>query len=346
MGGFLYKTSRDDPDEMGVTPSPYCGPLVTLIRNRKIALTEGEIQDRSKGDILCKGFMVLQTLWFMIEFFARLDQRLPVTELELVTLAYAVLNIAIYFFWWKKPQNVMYPFKVHADELEDKQVERVEKTVPAQPISLPPSDPMNVTASSEMVQLPRLELEQSLELPPSGENDSKAREEHHPHFIASLNLFGRLIVVTSQDDSTSFTTDTAGSSGTLSPSDTHIAAGLSTALAMVFGALHVAAWSFTFPSATEKTLWRASSLAITCLPVCAFFIFWYFYRHGYVVKFVKGGVHSVVSRNTPGLLLSIAIGGIYVLARLILLVEMFVVLRATPARVFETIPWTSYLPHF
>jgi len=341
MGGFFYKTSRDDPDEIGITPSPYCDPLVTLIRNRKITLTEGEIQDRSKGDILSKGFVVLQTLWFMVEFFARMDQRLPVTELELVTLAYAILNIAIYFLWWKKPQNVRYPFRVYADKLD----EPVEKTVPALPASLPPSDPMNVAASSEIVQLPRLELQQSLRLP-SVVNDSKAREEHHPHFIASFNLFGRLIIVTSQANSTSFTTDTAGSSGTLSPSDTHIAAGLSTALAVVFGALHMAAWSFTFPSTTEKTLWRASSLAVTCLPLCAFFIFLYLYRHGYVVKFVKADVHSVITRNTPALLLSIAIGGIYVLARLILLVQMFVVLRDPPARVFETVSWTSYLPHF
>ena len=83
---------------MGVTPLLHCDPLITLIQNRKILFTEGEIQDQSKGDFLTKGFVVLQTLWFMVEFFVRLDQQLPVTKLELVMLAYVILNIAIYFF--------------------------------------------------------------------------------------------------------------------------------------------------------------------------------------------------------------------------------------------------------
>jgi len=36
--------------------------------------------------------------------------------------------------------------------------------------------------------------------------------------------------------------------------------------ATIFGGVHCIAWSFQFPSLTERVLWRMSSVAITCLP--------------------------------------------------------------------------------
>ena len=99
MGAFLYKRDRDDPDVKGVFASPYHHPLKTLVRRRRIILTEADIEDRSKGDIISKGLVLLQTSWFVIQILARIDQGLPITELELATLAYAVLNFATYFFW-------------------------------------------------------------------------------------------------------------------------------------------------------------------------------------------------------------------------------------------------------
>ncbi|KAJ7788368.1 hypothetical protein B0H14DRAFT_3577069 [Mycena olivaceomarginata] len=43
---------------------------------------------------------------------ARGIQRLATTELEIVTGAYAMMNFAIYFFWWKRPLNVGCPVRV------------------------------------------------------------------------------------------------------------------------------------------------------------------------------------------------------------------------------------------
>ena len=37
---------------------------------------------------------------------SRAVERLPVTHLEIVTLAYAAMNFVIYVFWWNKPLNV------------------------------------------------------------------------------------------------------------------------------------------------------------------------------------------------------------------------------------------------
>ncbi|TFK66592.1 hypothetical protein BDN72DRAFT_748419, partial [Pluteus cervinus] len=64
------------------------------------------IEDRSKGDFLSKGIVILQTSWFVLECLARFQQHLPVTELEVVTLAFALLNVITYALWWYKPLDV------------------------------------------------------------------------------------------------------------------------------------------------------------------------------------------------------------------------------------------------
>ncbi|KAF9472931.1 hypothetical protein BDN70DRAFT_967427, partial [Pholiota conissans] len=72
-------------------------------------ITEEDIQDRSKGDIISKTIIILQTTWFIVQCLARWSQHLPLTELEIVTLGFAMLNGITYALWWNKPQNVGRP---------------------------------------------------------------------------------------------------------------------------------------------------------------------------------------------------------------------------------------------
>jgi hypothetical protein len=65
-----------------------------------------EIQDRSKGDALSKGLVIPQTTWFLAQCIIRSVKGFLLTELELVTLAFAALNAVTYFFWWNKPVDV------------------------------------------------------------------------------------------------------------------------------------------------------------------------------------------------------------------------------------------------
>ncbi|KIM26227.1 hypothetical protein M408DRAFT_73096, partial [Serendipita vermifera MAFF 305830] len=74
--------------------------------------TEAEIKDKSKSDVLTKLIVLVQTMWFVLQCIARGAQHLPLTELEVVTLAYAMLNLFIYLFWWDKPQNVECPIRL------------------------------------------------------------------------------------------------------------------------------------------------------------------------------------------------------------------------------------------
>jgi len=76
-------------------------------------ISEGDIKDRSKGDILSKLIAILQTTWFILQCIARGQQKLTLTELELVTLALASLNAITYVFWWHKPLGVQVPIRIY-----------------------------------------------------------------------------------------------------------------------------------------------------------------------------------------------------------------------------------------
>jgi len=130
MGGI----STIDPsveDDGQVDPR---GPVLTIERytktedkgrlDRKLRkISEEDIKDRSKGDILSKLIAITQTTWFILQCIARGQQRLTLTELELVTLALASLNAITYVFWWHKPLGVQVPIRIY---FETKAVERVD----------------------------------------------------------------------------------------------------------------------------------------------------------------------------------------------------------------------------
>ncbi|KIM28233.1 hypothetical protein M408DRAFT_144749 [Serendipita vermifera MAFF 305830] len=109
---FVISTGRNSRiDEVPVCPLEFGDiPNGTL---EIIAPTEVELKDRGKSDALTKIIVLVQTLWFVVQCIARGTQHLPLTELEIVTLAYAMLNFFIYIFWWDKPRNVECPIRVY-----------------------------------------------------------------------------------------------------------------------------------------------------------------------------------------------------------------------------------------
>ncbi|KAF9473975.1 hypothetical protein BDN70DRAFT_816449, partial [Pholiota conissans] len=115
MGGFMLS---DDGRPVHIlidgssSTTPKENQLIYNIKEGIICpprLTEEDIQDRSKGDIISKTIIILQTTWFIVQCLARWSQHLPITELEIVTLGFAMLNGITYALWWNKPQNVGRP---------------------------------------------------------------------------------------------------------------------------------------------------------------------------------------------------------------------------------------------
>ena len=97
----------------------------------------------------------------------------------------------------------------------------------------------------------------------------------------------------------------------------------------IFGAVHVSSWNITLPSQFELWMWRASALYCFIGPLV------------FLVFNLKRGDHLGFTIVIPFTLL---MG--YVIIRTFMIVEIFFSLRALPASAYESVNWSSFLPHF
>ncbi|KAG1725833.1 hypothetical protein EDB19DRAFT_1897711 [Suillus lakei] len=110
MGGFMLYVDRKpyhtlQPDE-----------VLKLIRNGCVdapSLTAKRINDKSKGNVISKGLIMLQVAWFVLQLITRAIYHLETTQLEAGTLAFAILNFLTYAVWWNKPLDVQCPHPVY-----------------------------------------------------------------------------------------------------------------------------------------------------------------------------------------------------------------------------------------
>ena len=257
--------------------------------------TKAEIQDRGKSDWLAKSLVLLQTSWFIMQCIARAREHLPVTHLEIVTLAYAAMNFVIYIFWWNKPLNVNRPVRVFRKSALD-------------------SDQPHRSGRSDWTER-RLTLGEGLKtllkLIVAGENDEVylSREDRVPMFWADNRSDDYVL----------------------------IADGIVLGVGICFGAIHCIAWHFSFPTPTELLMWRISSVAITAVPV-------------YVLLMTGlGGLLLDTDSHKFGLIVfyfgSLSGGILYVITRAVTLVLAFTSLRDLPSGAYQTVHWTTFIPH-
>ena len=251
--------------------------------------TEEEIKDKGKSDWLAKSLVLLQTSWFVMQCIARAVERLPVTHLEIVTLAYAAMNFVIYVFWWNKPLNVNRPVRVYRKS-------SVEETI---------SEARRLASETNG-------FETILDFIVS-DQDGKVNLRHEdrvPRFWAN------------------------------SVENDYITADLiMLGVGVCFGAIHCIAWHFSFPTHAELSIWRISSVAMTVVP---FYIPLTLLLAGWLedMGFEIGGTIGSISA------LSIFPAGIlYILARVLTLALAFTSLRDLPHGAFDTVHWTTFIPH-
>ncbi|KAF9446187.1 hypothetical protein P691DRAFT_648540, partial [Macrolepiota fuliginosa MF-IS2] len=93
----------------------FIGPLTPPILSERLesgeidfpmAVTQLEIEDKSKCDFFTGLVVLCQTSWFIVQCIAHAFTGLSLTHLEMATFAFAMLNVVIYAMWWHKPQNV------------------------------------------------------------------------------------------------------------------------------------------------------------------------------------------------------------------------------------------------
>ena len=108
----------------------------------------------------------------------------------------------------------------------------------------------------------------------------------------------------------------------------------------VFGGIHCAGWFFDFPSNVEAMLWRVSSAVLTgsavLLPILTLLIGAIFdtFFHEHESQIDRVGVPVL------GIVLVV-----YVVSRLLLLVEAFISLRHLTPGMLALVKWASFIPH-
>lgn len=79
------------------------------IISRLPTITEDQIQDRSKGDIVVKATAITQVLWLIAQVIARYSLNYLPSQLEIAVHAFAVCTLITYIIIFKKPQDVRTP---------------------------------------------------------------------------------------------------------------------------------------------------------------------------------------------------------------------------------------------
>jgi len=267
MGGFHYFTYSDGI-ETSYKPEhtvPWTDVIYLLQVGRFSLPSVREIQDKSKSNHFAKVFILLQALWFMTQCIARRIEHLPITELEIVTLAYTAVTFCIFLAWWDKPNNVEYPIPVF-------------------------QKPWRI-ASEDDGDIPWWERV--------------------------------LLVIGGKDGWVSLQ-----GKGYHGGAQSMLADAIGLTVGVVFGAVHC------FATPIQTRLWRVSALAITTVP-------------GLVITTIVLGVLSV-KRPIVKVVLSIFIpllGLLYITARLITVVLALINLSSLPPAAFETVHWTTLIPH-
>ena len=113
MGGLEIDIEEDKCWIFGGRRTLSALGMILLVKLNKLPIIDAKVvAARSKADELAKTLICIEATWFLIQTVARWAQRLPVTLLELNTLAHVSCAIAMYFIWWEKPQDVNETFKV------------------------------------------------------------------------------------------------------------------------------------------------------------------------------------------------------------------------------------------
>jgi hypothetical protein len=285
----------------------------------------------------------VQSVWLVVQCISRVSAGLPITQLELATMALVFCALLMYTLWWDKPFGVERRVTIHANygHSISATIEAIKQFSFEDPavITLMKDGPAIANSNKEylMVYFQRL-LMSSVDIG-FFEDDILTIKELGYLTVGILisakkddlwlfgktirdvlkNLFGVSCTITIPRDFTIFLTFYL--------------------TATMFSAFHIGAWNWEFPTPTIRMIWRSFALAATGAGPLVIMI-----TLGQVLK------HAVCEevRTLYAWCAAVSIvflGVTYVVARLGLIALIFYCFCSMPAGVYETVRWTNFLPH-
>jgi hypothetical protein len=316
MGGFVLQ-SPDFP------PFPVDSQqMLYLVREGYISFPDVDkqtIQDKNKADGFARLIMILQTTWFVVQVVARAFQHLAVSTVELAVLGFVFCTYISTALWLKKPLDVGTPIVLKTEfRMADILLKAGDRA--KDPYKMTPLDFADATPGISAVT---------------------------PFWFALGYLLGIGIPPKSRP------IDFFPNSRTIPPrgSGTFTMI-LETVGATFFVGIHLIGWNFTFPTNLELLFWRVANLTLVGIMVCYLL---FLHVGGLIARCVGKFLFKKEARTTldllklcPAWFLVLVIGsvvGLYSVARLYIIIEALVGLRALPTGAYATVDWTSFLPH-
>ncbi|QPC70229.1 hypothetical protein HYE68_000981 [Fusarium pseudograminearum] len=256
MMGVRYK-SGNDGGYRTLWPGQYAwllnNSLVSWKDHKNWGLSKEDISDKNKADGLVKLAALLQVVWFTLQCITRSVHHLPLATLETMTLAYVFNALVTYALWWEKPKDI----------------------VTASFVSLPQM------TSAQWTKFESLAMENTYDVSHPGQEHSdaiawyvvprdcrddevgvmKEQEQHLGESVSLTESDGQkaepAVVMTEEDASVITEWDANLYMTRYWP--------LLCLLGASFGAIHLVSWASSFPSETERWLWRISALVLGAL---------------------------------------------------------------------------------
>lgn len=188
-------------------------------------IDENQIRDKNKVDGTLRFITLIQTLFFSINLLVRATQKLAITALELSTAAFVVLSFATTILWLRKPADV----------------ERCEFIETSTPITTIMAN-NNISTDAPYTYTP-------LDFIGRQEWSFSILWMHGLNVLRKLHLAGQPQQLPTQRVQNTIVPRIKGRYTVFLAS-----------LSVVYLCIFIAGWNYTFPTPTERLLWRSASL--------------------------------------------------------------------------------------
>jgi len=303
-----------------------------------VGIDDRMIEDKNKGDAIARLIAVFQILWFTLNILGRAIQHLAITTLELTTLSFICCSLGTWFFWSPKPKDVGIAITLEPNaRISDILVRAGD--IARNPYKSTPLDFVGAESLSSVSQLywaygMTFLWKAGIKLHTGRRPIDKIPDAHFP----GLQLFGVAVFAP---------------------------------LSLISVAIPVVGSNFDFPTTVERILWRIASVTmiVYITVVCLLDL-------GFRRRILNGIAlsrqrllsteHSAkkfdrsLSRfrynspdHDPEVILPVRIvvftgailGLLYSVARGYVLLEDFINLRKLPASAYQTVNWSTFIPH-
>ena len=308
-------------------------------------ITKEEIDDRSKGDLLSKTIVLFQTIWFMIQWIARLRYRLTVTHLEVVTFSFSIFTGIIYYLWLHKPLDVRCSIPVHFLEVSDQETQiQIDISTPHSTLTNTGHHTVIPAEISDETTPVDDAVIHSNPLSPTPVQDDRSTlfELGYKFIVFPLKRFfigvGDMFHCNTLGDH-SLGVPTFYSSPN-KPSDIRLVGTLAIVVTAVFAAIHCYGIFLYFVTSQEASAWLLSTASCILPPVILFTIG----ISNRVFEMAKASF-SGVGPSSGFAFLTLACTCLYFIGRIAIFVLSFMELRSLPEDAYRQVKWVSFFPH-